>query len=535
MDLKNVISGVLNKKLNKKSCSCGCGGCNKSPLKLQLSLNENKVKKTTISEGLNWHLTHQKPLTEHLYRAGSQKYFNLWKEARSLYSRGLLEVNNPNDLELIKETNLGEYGIIYEIEIGDKVKASKEYGGESGEVVDIRGSFIVVKTKEGNQSYHETDLEVLNREGIKVPLDFPLLEENNNPTEQEIIDDILSEYNNLQEINLNKINKKIKSYAKQGLLTSSILLSVANNLHANNPQAAQDILKNNIETVDSESKKAFYNAVIGITQEYISLAIKDANNEIVTYLKELKQYYQTLKSGKEEGNLSAGAKKMEEIILKVLQQIPADQLYNQYGLYNIKDKLEESKKKYFVPKVIKDKNNPNFTYINISYPVNSGYLSALGSKTLSGQEREKDMKKALNIGQKIYDKLKNKKEVEDIEINDLKNGIVQIFIVSDNLNLKNLNESKKENKPLNKPMRDSSGGKAYKVYVRDPKTKNIKTIRFGSGGLRAKIDNPEARKAFAARHKCSEKTDRTKPSYWSCRLPRFAKLLGLKGSFSGFW
>lgn len=48
------------------------------------------------------------------------------------------------------------------IQIGDQVKASKEYGGLKGKVVDIRGSFIVVKTKEGNESYHESDLTVLN-------------------------------------------------------------------------------------------------------------------------------------------------------------------------------------------------------------------------------------------------------------------------------------------------------------------------------------------------------------------------------------
>jgi hypothetical protein len=98
-----------------------------------------------------------------------------------------------------------------------------------------------------------------------------------------------------------------------------------------------------------------------------------------------------------------------------------------------------------------------------------------------------------------------------------------------------LTESKNENKPIGKPMRDSSGGKAYKVYVKDPKTKKIKTVRFGSGGLKAKINNPKARKAFAKRHNCAQKTDRTKASYWSCRLPRYAKLLGLKSSFSGFW
>ena len=96
-------------------------------------------------------------------------------------------------------------------------------------------------------------------------------------------------------------------------------------------------------------------------------------------------------------------------------------------------------------------------------------------------------------------------------------------------------KKKKKDPPIGKPMRDTSGGKAYKVYVRDPKTKNIKTVRFGSGGLRAKINDSKARAAFAKRHKCSTKKDRTKASYWSCRLPRYAKLLGLKSSFSGFW
>jgi hypothetical protein len=84
-------------------------------------------------------------------------------------------------------------------------------------------------------------------------------------------------------------------------------------------------------------------------------------------------------------------------------------------------------------------------------------------------------------------------------------------------------------------MRDSSGGKAYKVYVKDPKTKKIKTVRFGSGGLRAKINDKKARNAFAKRHNCAQKKDKTKAGYWSCRLPRYAKLLGLKSNFGGFW
>jgi hypothetical protein len=86
---------------------------------------------------------------------------------------------------------------------------------------------------------------------------------------------------------------------------------------------------------------------------------------------------------------------------------------------------------------------------------------------------------------------------------------------------------------LNKPKR--GGSKAYYVYVRDPKTKKIKKVSFGSGGLRAKIKNKEARNAFAARHNCKNKKDRTKAGYWSCNLPRYAPALGLGAKMNTFW
>ena len=209
-------------------CDCGCNDCGGSK---PVMLNESLAPKEILSEGLKYHMDNNMPLTEHVYRAGSQKYFELWAEARALYSRGILEVTD-NDLEVLTETDLGHFGIV---------------------------------------------------DGKKVPLDFP------------------------------------------------------------------------IELTEGE--------------------------------------------------------------------------------------IDEAKKK----------------------------------------------------------------------------------------------KAKKNNKKLNKPMRDSSGGKAYKVYVKDPKTKKIKTVRFGSGGLRAKINDKKARNAFAKRHKCAQKKDKTKAGYWSCRLPRYAKLLGLKSTFSGFW
>ena len=121
--------------------------------------------------------------------------------------------------------------------------------------------------------------------------------------------------------------------------------------------------------------------------------------------------------------------------------------------------------------------------------------------------------------------------------NDLEgvNMILKNYNVFDKYMKPSLNEAIKKKTPaLNKPKR--GGSKKFYVYVRNPKTKKIKKVSFGdTTGLSAKINNPQARKAFAARHKCAQKTDKTKASYWSCRLPRYASLLGLKSSFSGFW
>jgi hypothetical protein len=95
-------------------------------------------------------------------------------------------------------------------------------------------------------------------------------------------------------------------------------------------------------------------------------------------------------------------------------------------------------------------------------------------------------------------------------------------------------EAKTKKQPaLNKPKR--GGPKKFYVFVRKPGG-GIKKVAFGdTSGLSAKINNPEARKNFSKRHNCPSKKDKTTPGYWSCRLPRYAKLLGLKSSFSGFW
>ena len=90
---------------------------------------------------------------------------------------------------------------------------------------------------------------------------------------------------------------------------------------------------------------------------------------------------------------------------------------------------------------------------------------------------------------------------------------------------------------LNKPIR--GGTKKFYVYVRDPKTKKVKKVQFGAAGggqsLKVKIKDKDARNAFAKRHNCDQKKDRTKPGYWSCNLPRYAQSLGLGANMNTFW
>ena len=88
---------------------CGCNTCETDSTALML--NESKASRTILSEGLKHHIDNNKPLTDNFYTAGSRDYFDLIAEARSLYSRGILEFTNKRDIELLTETDQGHFGI----------------------------------------------------------------------------------------------------------------------------------------------------------------------------------------------------------------------------------------------------------------------------------------------------------------------------------------------------------------------------------------------------------------------------------------
>ena len=93
-------------------------------------------------------------------------------------------------------------------------------------------------------------------------------------------------------------------------------------------------------------------------------------------------------------------------------------------------------------------------------------------------------------------------------------------------------EEEEKEPELNKPK--VGGSKKYYVYVKDGD--KIKKISWGdTTGLKVKLKNDKARKSFVARHQCSTKNDKTTAGYWACRLPYYAKQLGMSGGGDFFW
>ena len=84
-----------------------------------------------------------------------------------------------------------------------------------------------------------------------------------------------------------------------------------------------------------------------------------------------------------------------------------------------------------------------------------------------------------------------------------------------------------KNVKLNHPVRTPGGPKKFAVYVKTPGG-NIKKVTFGDPNMRIRSSNAKRAKSFTARHKCSQKKDRTTAGYWSCHVSRYRKSLGLK-------
>lgn len=143
----------------------------------------------------------------------------------------------------------------------------------------------------------------------------------------------------------------------------------------------------------------------------------------------------------------------------------------------------------------------------------------------------------INETRKLYKEGKIKLNEEDKELIDTDIGKKEKVDGKEVwLDMPMINESEYQGKDvdLNQPMRGGNS-KPYKVYVKNDKG-NVVKVEFGSSS-KVHLNDPEARKNYNSRHGCSEgkHDDKTKPGYWSCRLPRYAKDLGLEYDGSAKW
>jgi uncharacterized protein YjbJ (UPF0337 family) len=118
-------------------------------------------------------------------------------------------------------------------------------------------------------------------------------------------------------------------------------------------------------------------------------------------------------------------------------------------LYTKVIKEEDSRGRVSVPRFVKDKNNPNFLNVYVDYDLGPGGSSiALGKETMTGQIRRESAAEAMKLAGDVARYLEAKYNLEDIDIQDLENGKVRIFAVSDDfidMDLNMLGESLNEN------------------------------------------------------------------------------------------
>ena len=93
---------------------------------------------------------------------------------------------------------------------------------------------------------------------------------------------------------------------------------------------------------------------------------------------------------------------------------------------------EASRARVSKPRFKKDKNAPNFLNVYIDYDLGPGGATiALGKETMTGQIRRESAAEAMQLAGAVARDLEAKYDLEDIDIQDLKNGKVRIFAVSD--------------------------------------------------------------------------------------------------------
>ena len=107
--LEKLIREALSTPPTQDKCNCGCHDCDNVG-NTGVVINESLGTPIIMTENLRYHVENKLPLTENTFRYGSKSFLDLWAEARYLYLREAIHVNDL-DKEILAETNLGEYGM----------------------------------------------------------------------------------------------------------------------------------------------------------------------------------------------------------------------------------------------------------------------------------------------------------------------------------------------------------------------------------------------------------------------------------------
>ena len=143
------------------------------------------------------------------------------------------------------------------------------------------------------------------------------------------------------------------------------------------------------------------------------------------------------------------------------------------------------------------------------------------------------------IIKEAIDNVVNDKLVEYVTVPEMDDDSLSEYLyIMDHFNVDfdlahSLNEAEHRGRKvkLNKPFRTPGGPKKFAVYVKSGGG-NIKKVTFGDPNMRIRNKSKARAKSFTARHKCSQKKDRTTAGYWSCNVGRYAKQLGLSSGNS---
>ena len=554
--LRSLIKEVLSTPPKKKDCNCGCGGCDKkAPI-----ITEGRIKKA-ISEGLTYHVENKIPLHESVYRIGSEKHFELINEARKLWVRGLIDVSE--DDQAILETHLGNFGM-YE---GEKVPLDMPMVNEEKEYYVTynkgRGQGKgLVKSKESN--YEE-------------PRVFSKEEAEEYAKEAESRSRQMTAYW-VSDKDMNRLNEGFKDYLgySEPKMPSQeevdeFFSITQNEMHYLNSKPVMgqkgDRVRSEIEPWD-EYDLSNWNALVrkakaqGKINEGFYFQPSDMEDSGLNVIPKDQRHASKMVSALEDSGLHAEWNAREGHFFFPEEEDGYDQLE-----MDIQDLMDENNIQGYIEGVFEESLNEVHKLLRQTNLSSEEYQKAKKLKGFNADNYTFSSDNNLYVKKESVDEVdrysgfnRNPEDPDSVPFEpkgsvaqfkedlralfgkfkgDLKNpefikGVAEIMVNWKSLLRSQLDEAKKKkDPPLNKPKR--GGSKAYYVYVRDPKTKKIKKVSFGSGGLRAKIKNKEARNAFAARHNCKNKKDRTKAGYWSCNLPRYADQLGLGSKMNTFW